>query len=203
MIDVQSLKKALPRAPEQWLVAAIEETPKWNIDTINELATFLAQCAHESSEFLHLVENLYYSTPERLMVIWPTRFKSKEQALPYTRNPEKLANLVYANRMGNGPPESGDGWRHRGAGPIQITGKDNQTACASDLGIPLQNFVKRVQEPYDGIRSACWYWKVYRLDEVDDDEDQKQDTRRIQGGQGGLEERQRLFRIIKAQLEDQ
>ena len=195
---IEKLKLALPRAPIPWLTAAIEECPKAGIDTPHELASFLAQCAHESTDFTRLEENLNYSA-ERLMVVWPKRFPSFEIASKYEHSSQRLANYVYANRMGNGDEASGDGFRFRGRGPIQITGRRNYTAC--DIGFPITVDPDALFLPIPGIKSAIWFWKLMNLDEVDDDKDVRVETRKINGGENGLVERQKLFNHILKYLE--
>lgn len=204
-VTLAALQAALPRAARPWLESCIELMPTAGIDTPHEIASFLAQCAEESNEFTRFEENLNYSA-KRLTEVWPKRFPTIEAAAPYAHNPEALANFVYddANRsqkyaLGNTSP--GDGWRYRALGALQITGLWNQTACANDLGIPVEEFAERAKQPFDGIRIALWVWKTHRLDEVDDDEDQRLDTRRINGGETGLAHRQQLFNHILRYLE--
>ena len=202
---IEKLKQALPKAPIPWLIAAIEECPKAGIDTMNELASFLAQCAHESREFTHLEENLNYSA-KRLMVIWPKRFTTLELAMKYEHNPQHLANYVYddANRgpkskLGNIHP--GDGWRWRARGPIQITGLDNYKWLQRDTGIEVLENPDILLTPVPGIISACWYWKTHNLDAIDDDKDMRLETRKINGGEIGIQDRQKLFNHILMYLE--
>lgn len=186
------LHQTMPKAGRPWLEAMVTELPKAGIDTPREVASFVAQIAHESNELTHLEENLNYSA-ERLMAVWPKRFPSYAIAQKYEHMPEKLANYVYASRMGNGDPDSGDGWAHRGVGPLQITGKHNQTACAEALGIPIERFHGELLLPFNGIRSACWFWKTHNLDALDNDNDVRAETRRINGGENGLAHRQAYF----------
>ena len=204
---IEKLKQALPKAPLPWLKAAIEECPKAGIDTKNELASFLAQCAHESNEFTQLEENLNYSA-KRLMVVWPKRFPTLEFALTYEHDSIRLANYVYddANRgpkskLGNIHP--GDGWRYRGRGPIQITGLDNYKLLQRDTGLEVIAHPDILLTETPGIISACWYWKTRNLDAVDDDEDMRLETRRINGGEIGLKDRQKLFNHILMYLESE
>lgn len=186
------LKKLLPAAREAWLEALSDEPPKWDIDTTHEFASFLAQVAHESSELRIMEENLNYSA-ERLMAVWPKRFPEFAIAAPYEYAREKLANYVYANRMGNGDVTSGDGWRYHGRGPIQLTGRDNYKACGEGIGEDLLNHPELLLTPFVGIRSACWFWKSRDLDSLDDDDDVRAETRKINGGETGLARRQALF----------
>lgn len=191
------LKKLLPTTPDAWLEALADWLPKCGIDTPHELASFLAQVVHESDEFRNLEENLNYSA-ERLMVVWPKRFRDYDVASQYDHAPEKLANYVYddarrdeKHKLGNILP--GDGWRFRGRGPIQLTGRAAYTECGAAIGEDLVAFPDKVKEPFIGVRVACWFWKTRNLDAVDDDEDVRVDTRKINGGETGLVRRQALF----------
>lgn len=199
-LTAERLQQILPRAPRPWLAACIELMPSAGIDTPNEVASFLAQCAHESDDFRRLEENLNYSA-ERLMQVWPRRFPTFEIARKYEHVPERLANFVYANRIGNGDEASGDGWRFHGRGPIQLTGRRNYDACGYDIGEELLVRPELLLTPNVGIRSALWFYRTHNLDEVDDDEDVRIETRRINGGETGLEHRQKLFNHILRNLE--
>ena len=213
---IEKLKQALPKAPIPWLNAVIEQCPKAGIDTPNELASFLAQCAHESNEFTRLEENLNYS--DRRLAQVSKRFAANPEeentalrmpnalAIRLQRNPEALANYWYddANRgpkskLGNIIP--GDGWRFHGRGPIQITGRDNYTRLQKETGIDVHTHPEILLLPTPGIISACWYWKTHNLDAVDDDNDMRLETRRINGGEIGLKDRQNLFNHILMYLE--
>ena len=186
------LQAIMPRAPAEWLEALAEEAPKWGIDTDNEMASFVAQLAHESVEFTRLEESLNY-TASRLMQVWPKRFSSLEAATPYAHDPVHLANFVYSFRLGNGSPDTGDGWRFRGRGPIQITGRRNYSRCASYLGEPLLEKPELLHSPRVGIQSACWFWKVNGLDLHDDDLEARAETKLVNGGEHGLALRQAYF----------
>lgn len=200
-LTVELLQATMPKAPSAWLAVMADELPKHGVDTPNEIASFIAQVAHESNELTHLEENLNYSA-ERLMVVWPKRFPTFEVAQRYEHVPERLANYVYANRMGNGDEASGDGWRFHGRGPIQLTGRRNYAACGADIGEGLLVVPELLLTPSVGIRSALWFWRMMNLDELDDDRDVKVETRRINGGETGLADRQRYFnhclRILEA-----
>lgn len=170
---------------------------KYGIDTPNEQASFLAQCAHESALFSLLVENLNYSA-DGLAKTWPNRFAKPDKtpnvkALELARKPERIANSVYAGRMGNGPESSGDGWKYRGRGLIQITGRNNYSDCGRDLGIALLNNPDLLIQPEYAALSAGWFWKVRGLNAHDDDGDVTAETRIINGGIHGLKARQALF----------
>jgi putative chitinase len=135
--------------------AAIAEQ---RITSVRGVAHFLAEMSHETNSLSRLSEDLHYRTPERLMAVWPSRFKTRESALPYVANPEKLANFVYAGRMGNGMPESGDGWRYRGAGAFQLTGKNNHLACAKHFNVLPARIGDWLRTPEGAMRSAAWFF---------------------------------------------
>ena len=189
---IQNLRMALPKAPDVWLSALVSEMPRWGIDSPNEVASFVAQLAHETSELTRLEENLNYSAAG-LQATWPKRFPTIAIAQQYARNPQRLANYVYANRLGNGPPESGDGWLFRGRGPIQLTGKKNYEVCGNGIGAQLTTRPELLLTPVVGIRSACWYWTNRGLDLLDDDDDVRAETRIVNGGDHGLAQRQAYF----------
>ena len=213
---IEKLQQALLRSPIPWLYAVIEECPKFGIDTTNELASFLSQCAHESSEFTQLEENLNYSAGRLAQV--STRFAANPEekntalrmpnaiAINVQRNPEALANYWYddANRgpkskLGNIHP--GDGWRYRARGPLGITGADNYKLLQKETGLEVLEHPDILFTPTPGIISACWYWKTHNLDAVDDDKDMRLETRKINGGEIGLQDRQKLFNHILMYLE--
>ena len=188
-LTVDALQQTMPRAPRAWLEVMVTELPAWGINTAHEVASFVAQVAHESNEITHLEENLNYRA-ERLMQVWPKRFPSYEIAQKYEHMPQKLANYVYANRIGNGDVASGDGWAFHGRGPIQITGRRNYADCGEGLGINLLGHPELLLTPQAGIQSAIWFWRTNNLDELDDDADVRLETRRINGGETGLAHRQ-------------
>src|ERR1041385_1279298 len=133
-----ALSRIMPRAPEvaAWSRVLDRAMEEFSIDTPLRKAAFLAQVAYESSELRRLVENLNYSAAG-LRSTWPKRFPSDALARAYARQPERIANYVYANRLGNGDVASGDGWRFRGRGLLQVTGRSNYTAVGAALGLPL------------------------------------------------------------------
>lgn len=191
------LHDVMPAAPMEWLAALVRELPSSGIDTPNEIASFIAQIAHESSELTRLEENLNYSA-ERLMVVWPRHFPSYEIAKKYEHDSQRLANYVYddtnrseKSKLGNIWP--GDGWEYHGRGPLQLTGRTNYTQCGDDIGVNLVTHPELVLTPPTGIQSALWYWRVRGLDAVDDDTDVRIDTRRVNGGENGLVNRQAYF----------
>ena len=193
--------------PDAWAVALLPAMERYSIaDDPNDVAAFLAQLAVESLELNRVQENLHYR-PERLMAVWPKRFPTIAIAYQYASDPEKLANFVYANRMGNGPPESGDGSRYRGRGPIQLTGKQNYIVMGDALGLPLFKKPELVLEKPVGAMVAARYWNVNKLsilaNDLPDDDDHGDFvtiTRRINGGEHGLALRQQYHAAFRAQL---
>lgn len=153
-------------------------------------AHFVAQVLHESGGLRWLEENLSYSA-ERLTAVWPKRFPNADRARPYARNPEKLANYVYAGRMGNSEP--GDGWRYRGRGLIQITGRDNYALVQELTGLQVLDDPDLLCEPGPALLSALAWWG----ESVPDAESMsvEQVTRAVNGGLNGLADRQRLFDV--------
>ena len=166
----------------------------FTINTSKRAAAFLAQAAHESIGFTRLQENLSYSTPERLMEVFKGRFTGLADAAQYLRQPEKLANRVYANRLGNGDTSSGDGWRFRGRGLFQLTGRANYMAAGDGLGTDYKANPDLVAEPPDAAFTAAWYWAVGNLNAMADVGQIDVITRRINGpAMLGADERRALY----------
>ena len=156
----------------------------------NRAAHLLGQAAHESGGFTITKENLYYSTPERLCKVWPSRFKTVEDAMPYAKNPKALADKVYSNRMGNG---EGEGHIYIGRGFIQLTGKDNYRSFASDMRVPeVMNDPSLVETDY-AFESAMWFFEKNGLFRMADNgigtDNIKSITKRVNGGTHGLDDR--------------
>ena len=195
MITVDQLKKICPNNKQPEALAAVlnKLLPEYEINTSRRAAAFLAQAGHESAQFTALKENLNYSA-EGLCKVWPKRFTSAAMAAPYNRNPEKIANLVYANRMGNGDEESGDGWKHCGRGYIQLTGKSNYEACGEALDKDLDEDPLWLTTPEGAARSAAWFWHKNGLNKYADADDIVTCTKHINGGTIGLEERTELWK---------
>ena len=166
----------------------------FTINTSKRAAAFLAQAAHESIGFTRLQENLSYSTPERLMEVFKGRFTGLADAAQYLRQPEKLANRVYANRLGNGDTSSGDGWRFRGRGLFQLTGRANYMAAGDGLGTDYKANPDLVAEPPDAAFTAAWYWAVGNLNAMADLGQIDTITRRINGpAMLGADERRAMY----------
>jgi putative chitinase len=156
----------------------------------NRAAHLLGQAAHESAGFTITKENLYYSTPERLCKVWPSRFKTVEDAMPYAKNPKALADKVYSNRMGNG---EGEGHIYIGRGFIQLTGKENYRSFASDMRVPeVMNDPSLVETEY-AFESAYWFFDKNGLFRMADNgigtDNIKAITKRVNGGYHGLDDR--------------
>lgn len=194
MITAEQFHKLFPRNPEPqvWAEAMANVFPVYEINTPQRVAAFLAQCGHESGGWTVFEENLNYSA-QGLRKIFGKYFPNDELALAYQRQPEKIANRIYANRMGNGPEESGDGFKYRGRGPIQLTGKANYTAFAKDMFEDWENVVENPDwVTYDkdfALMSAIWFWNKNKLNHEADIGDIKTMTRKINGGYIGLEDR--------------
>lgn len=169
-VTIEQLWKIMPHAESKaaaflpFLNAAMTE---FDISTPARVEMFLATVAHESGDLQSLVENLNYSAVG-LCKTWPSRFPTLEAALPFNRNPEKIANKVYASRGGNGDEASGDGWRHRGAGLIQLTFKSNQAACAEHFKKRIEDMPAWLQTIEGACRSAAWFWKTHGCNDYAD-----------------------------------
>lgn len=145
------------------LIRAMEE---FGILSVEQQARFLANVGHETGGLSVFEENLNYSA-ERLPKVWPKRFPTPASTAGYARNPVALANKVYAYRMGNGDERSGDGWRYRGAGMLQLTGRANHADCGKYFGIPLDQVGDWLRTPVGAARSAAWFYTDNELHHVD------------------------------------
>ena len=171
----------------KWFDPLLETFARFDISTPYRQAAFVGQCQHESGNFKMLEENLNYKA-ESLIRTWPSRFDA-ENAEEYAHNPEKIANKVYAGRMGNGNEESGDGWKYHGRGLIQLTGKDNYTLCGDALMLDLLRDPDILLTPQGACLSAGWFWKKHGLNECAEAKQYELMTKRINGGNLGLEDR--------------
>jgi len=170
-----------PTAARRFRPALGPAMARFGIVTPARAAAFLAQCHVESAGFTRLEENLFYATPARIAAVWPSRFRSPAEAVPYARNPERLANTVYANRIGNGPEASGDGWRFRGRGLKQLTGRANYAAAAAALGRPYGEQPALVAEPADAALTAAWFFAKAGCNALADAGQWDEITRRVNG----------------------
>lgn len=170
----------------------------FDIDTSpRRVAAWLATLAHESARFSTLVENLNYSA-EGLAATWPARYadmtgQPTATAVRIARRPETIANLTYANRLGNAGPESGDGWRYRGRGLIQITGRDNYAASGEAIGLDLIDHPEQLEQPHYAALSAAGWWARKGCNPLADIGDMAEVTRRVNGGLTGLDDRLKLY----------
>jgi putative chitinase len=198
MITPDQIKQCMPacKEPELWANLLKVHMPAYKLDGKEQLARFIAQCGHESGDFNILQENLNYSS-ERLLAVFPRYFRNllDTELVQYSRKPEKIANRVYASRMGNGNEQSGDGWKFRGRGLIQTTGRENYTKCSQFL-FKDNTLVKNPElliQPENALLSAIWFWKSNKLDTI---ELYETVTRRINGGTHG--EADRNARLARA-----
>lgn len=214
-IEDKHLKAAGVKDPAKWLEAVQKTCDEFEINTPQRVASFIAQTAHESGGYTMLTENLNYRAAT-LAACWPNRFavlgadkkpvKENGKLVPsgvansIAGKPELIANLVYSSRMGNGPAESGEGWKYRGRGLKQLTGKDNYTRCGTALGLDLVSNPDLLLEPMAAARSAGWFWKSNNLSTFADAGDIKGMTKKINGGFIGLEDREKRYKAVLAEF---
>jgi putative chitinase len=184
---------------KEWYAALCDILPKYGITTERRVAHFVSQCAHESNNFRSLEENLNYSE-DALLRVFPRYFGNppKRNAAEYARQPEKIANYVYmdefrtpSGRLGNVLP--GDGWLFRGRGLKQLTGRTNYAAFANSIGMTAEQAADYVATEKGAIESACWFWDINRLNTIADTDDVVLMTKRINGGDIGLADRQQRY----------
>jgi putative chitinase len=194
--------------PAKWIDAVVSVCQEFEINTPQRIAAFIAQTSHESGGYTMLSENLNYRAAT-LAVCWPNRFavlgpdkKPKKEngklvptavANSIAGKPELIANMVYSSRMGNGPAESGEGWKFRGRGLKQLTGKDNYNRCGQALVLDLLSNPDLLLEPLPAARSAGWFWSANKLSEFADKGDLEGMTKRINGGLIGIAERKAKY----------
>lgn len=188
----EHLAACLPGNPNAstWYDALCAVLPQYDISSVARVASFLAQTGHESNNYTQLHENLNYRS-ESLIKTWPKRFNA-ENAPTYAHNQEMIANKVYASRMGNGDEASGDGWKFRGRGILQITGHDNYAACSQfvwgdDTLIQTPELLETDME--STIKAACWFWSVHHCNVDADNSNIEAQTQKINGGQIGIDDR--------------
>ena len=192
-LTLEQLKQLLPKNPyvSHWHNALSQLLPDYEINTPKRVAAFVAQCAHESGGFMVLKENLNYRATS-LRKLFPKYFPDDAIAQRYASMPNKqeaIANRIYANRMGNGPEESGDGYRYCGRGLIQLTGRQNYTWFAASLEISPEEATEYLGTFEGAAQSACWFWETNKLNQWADAGDIVTLTKRINGGTIGLEDR--------------
>lgn len=216
LISVCVLRAACPERTEAQLLPWVEPIKaacrKFEINTIRRIAAFISQMAHESGLIPGREEDLRYSA-KRMAEVWQ-RYAANPSAKPKDRQPNSLAqklaaagpqaiaNDVYANRMGNGPPESGDGWKARGAGPGQLTGMDNWRAFAKAMGMTVDEALAYGRTVEGGVMAFAWFWEENDINRLADTPGVEDETRRINGGQHGVDDRRaRMNRAVNALLE--
>ena len=176
-----------------WADAALEILPKYDITTPNRIAGFFAQCGHESMNFTVLSENLNYRA-ETLEKLFSKYFsKAGRNAADYAKQPEKIANVIYASRMANGDTASGDGFKFRGRGVVQLTGRENYTNFGKSVGMSPEQVIDYVQTKKGALESACWYWASRKINIACDEGDIVKMTKLVNGGTIGLEDRRKHY----------
>lgn len=201
MLTSDHLKKILigNQRIDDWEISLNKFLPSCEINSIERISSFIAQCSHESGNFKSLSENLNYGW-QGLRKTFPKYFPTDELAKSYERKPEKIANRVYANRMGNGNEESGDGWKYRGRGLIQLTGKNNYSVFANSIQFSLEKVIEYLGTFDGAVHSACWFWQKNNLNSFADIEDIKGMTKIINGGYNGLDDRIKHYEHAKSVL---
>ena len=186
MVNAEQLAKLHIGA--EWADALNQTFQRFNINTINQQAMFIGQCSHECGNFKLLKENLNYKAAT-LMKLWPKRFPSLEKANEYAGNPRKIANSVYASRMGNRDEASGDGFRFCGRGIIQLTGHSSYFHAGKALGVDFVADPDLVSTPQYAALTGGWFWSTHNLNAPADALDYQKVTRIINGGTIGLDDR--------------
>lgn len=195
VIETNQLQRILTqcRKPEEWAFELSVVLPEQGIIKPLDVCMFIAQTGHESADYNVLSENLNYSQ-QGLRKVFPKYFPDDHTAWRYARQPQWIASRVYAGRMGNGSEQSQDGWKYRGRGILQVTGKSNYLACSKSLfgdDRLLQN-PDLLLDSTNAILSACWFWRVNGLSKFS--EDIRKATKIINGGYKGLEHRQAIYK---------
>lgn len=183
---------------DEWHAALCDVLPKYGITTQRRVAHFVSQCAHESNNFRSLEENLNYSEDALNRVFSRYFGAGKRNAAEYARNPEKIANYVYmdeyrSSRGALGNTQEGDGWRFRGRGLKQLTGRNNYTRFAESVGMTAEEAAEYVATEKGAIESAAWFWDTNNLNAIADTDDVVKMTKRINGGNIGLADRQQRY----------
>jgi putative chitinase len=186
MVNKEQLQKM--HIGEQWVDALNETFQRFGILSPIQQASFIGQCGHECGQFKILEENLNYKA-ETLMKLWKSRFPTIEIANEYARNPKKIANKVYASRMGNRDEASGDGYRFRGRGCIQLTGHANYFHAGQACGEDFVMNPDLVATPKYAAMTAGWFWSTHKLNQYADTRDFLMMTKKINGGIIGLDDR--------------
>jgi putative chitinase len=186
MVNAEQLQKL--HIGLEWVPALNDTFTRFQIATPQQQAAFIGQCGHECGNFKILEENLNYKAAT-LMKLWAKRFPTQEIANAYAGNPKKIANMVYANRMGNRDEASGDGYRFRGRGCIQLTGYANYFHASQALGVDFGMNPDLVATPQYAALTAGWYWSTHKCNELAEASNWVGLTKAINGGTIGLNER--------------
>jgi putative chitinase len=194
ILSKSQLAQLIPGNPyiDYWYHALEQALPDYDINTPQRVAAFVAQCAHESGGFKFLKENLNYKA-ESLMRVWPRYFPNIDIARQYAGKQEMIANRAYGGRMGNGPEETGDGWKFCGRGLIQLTGRSNYQAFADSIETDIEDIPAFLATFEGAVQSACWFWENNNLNQWADAGDILTLTKRINGGTLGLEDRKKHY----------
>ena len=198
MITLDLLRKLAPTTPVSTLTGYLQplvvSCEQYSINTPRRIAHFLSQCAHESGNFQFIIENLNYSA-SGLLSTFPKYF-TKETANSYARLPQKIGSRVYADRMGNGPEASGDGYKYRGRGLIQLTGKNNYTQFSKDIGKPIEEAIIYMETKPGAVHAALWFWDVNKLATLSDIATVDMITRKVNGGLNGYTDRLAKYKLV-------
>lgn len=199
MITEQQLKQIAPNCKivKELVVVLNQLLPKYNINTPLRLAHFVSQYAHETMGFTRFVENTNYTTPERLMLVFPKYFPSRLIAVTYAGKPQVIANRVYANRFGNGSEQSGDGYKYRGRGFCHLTFKANYYQFTLETGVEAIRHPELLEEPFYAVMVGCWYWNKHKINALADKDNVLAVTKAINGGSNGLTQRAELLEKCK------
>jgi putative chitinase len=198
MITAAQMHVFAPRCDAATLAPLLNaEASRCGIDTGMRLSHWIAQMSVECEAFTVFAENLNYSA-EGLAATWPARFPNAAVAALYARNPEKIANRVYAGRMGNGPETSGDGWRFRGRGTMMRTGRAGYAQAAANTGLDLVGHPELLEQPGPAAKDAADYWRCRNINLPADANDIAAVTRAVNGGLIGLADRLTAFHRARA-----
>jgi putative chitinase len=201
ILTQQKLRQILNTNPQalQWYPLLEKYLPLYSIESERRIACFLGQLSHESGQFRRLKENLNYSV-EGLLKVFPKYFPNRQIAEQYARQPQKIANRVYANRMGNRGEASGDGWRYAGRGLIMVTGQYNYNLFSLHCNRTLAETVEYLQTMEGALHSACWFWDRHKLNHLADGYQVTNISRIINGGtihlQTRIAETNRILQIL-------
>ena len=193
-VTVARLVQLAPRIPMSTAQAIVpildEEMPRFGVNSVLRRGHFLGQVCHESGDFTRFEENLRYTSPARIAAVWPRLAK---RAAALAGSPQALANAAYSGRLGNGPEASGDGWRYRGRGLIQLTGRENYLLAGRGLGLDLVGDPDQVAQPRGAVLTALWFWKRRNCNDAADMDDAEAITSIINGpARLGLSHRREL-----------